>query len=209
MIFDHIYGITTSYSSRTITDNTKILTVDYYRGWTAILPSEEVEIISNTIDTMTSNGDNTLSENVTYEVALLTRAVLAKTDKRLLSTVMYPDSVLNPKIRQTYVDFEQKVYSKFKNLLTQFTDGELPQDYIYNLFRLKQSMVYHCLALVFLEDSIMDDDFKFTLSVQYRSKSKEAFNDSIGLVTVDLDKSGAYSNAELSKNMSRNMYLGR
>lgn len=209
MIFDSTTGTTTSFTTTTVTNSAKSYVTDIYRGWTLSIGGSEFEIKSNSDTVITLEEINSLADNDDYTISLLTRSVLAKTDDKLSDTTLFSNSLVNAKIRQSYVDFEQKVFANFKHLLSKFSTGEIPQDYIYNLFRIKQALVYYCLYLLFTDQSIQDEDFFVFKAEQYKSRYKECFKDGISLVTVDLDKNGTYSNGELGSKMSSSMVLGR
>lgn len=209
MIFKDVTGTSTSYTPLTITDSGASFTVNFFRGWTVTIDSIAYEIESNTATTLTLTTTNNLSTNSTYTISFLNRSVLSSTDDKLSSLTYFPNILVTSKINQSYVDFEQKIYSKFRYMIGDFDDGQLPQDYIYNLFRIKQAMIYYCLELLFVDQSIQDNDFSLYKAEYYKKKYKEMWDTSITLLTVDVDKSGEYSNGELSSRQSSVILLDR
>jgi len=209
LLFDETIGSTTAYSEFTITDNTKAFKTDYYRGWVLIINDIEFQIISNTDTQITVKEQISITENYDYTISFITRNELGKYDPKLMDTVYFDAELVLAKIQQTYTDFETKIYSNFKHLLDSFSDSVLPQDYIYNLFRIKQAMLYYCLELLFMSQAIQEDDFFILKSDYFRSKYRDSFKDTINLLTVDIDQDGTLSNDERSRNMSSSMMLGR
>lgn len=209
MIFDAVTGTTTAYTSTTITDSSAAFVVDFYRGWTVAVDSVEYDIVSNTETTLTISSANLMASNDTYSINFLTRATLAKIDDKASNITYFPNALVTSKINQTYIDFEQKIYAKYKYLLTSFTDGELPQDYVYNLFRLKQTMSYYCLESMYIDAAIQDNDFALYRAEYSRKKYRDTLENSLGLLAVDVDKTGAYTNKELGTKFTGSIYLSR
>jgi len=131
-----------------------------------------------------------------------------KYEDELVGAVKFPDTLLASKIATTAEHFRTKIKAYFRNLYNEFTDID-PLTLIINLYEVQTAFVYYCLAEIYGDTMLIQEDVNAFKETKYRKKYAEVIVDSISMLAVDRTQKGSLSNDDLAKNIGKGFILTR
>lgn len=204
-LFDKITGISTSYTSTSITDTSKSWTTNYYVGWYVVIDSTEYEITANTSDTLTF--DNSLADNADYSIEFVGRDFLTELESDCSNTTKIPSALISKKYNQVNVDLTNKIFAYLRKLITDDFD---PMANILNLTIMQQSFGYFLLAKIFQDLMIDQNSFEsFKGYNMYEKSYNDGIKDALSLIQIDFDEDGEADAIEKNNSVSSYTFLNR
>jgi len=207
-MFNTFSGAYTSYNSSGITSTTILpYGTDALKGWTITIGSTSYVITGNTSTVISFS--NAIAASGNFAIAFADRTDLIKIEDDITSTVKFPNTLVTNKINTTLTHFEQKIRSYFKNLYIKFSDVADPMSLILNLGEVKLAFCYYCIAECYSDTTLISSDMNVYNEEKYRKKYKEIINDSLSMLSVDLDNSGDLDNIDKGTASGKGVMLSR
>lgn len=191
---------------------------DFYYDWIIGLDytisgtdyHSEFVIKGNTITLIEFSNSLSLAgaTSLSYTISFVSQELISKFDSDMAISSKVPAALYTKKEAQVRNFFEQKIKANFRNLYAAYETTN-PLTLIYNLFEIQTAYIYYLIAQLYFDLITEPND---TNEIKYREYMKfynGIFADSMSLLAVDVDESGALSNAEKSKSVGSGGFLSR
>ena len=191
---------------------------DFYYNWiitlnwtiSAVAHTEQFTITANTktLISFTNSLDLTGATGLSYTVAFVTQDLITRSESDMSISSKVPSALYTKKETVTKQYFTQKIKAYFRNLLTKYPDID-PTTLIYNLFEIQMTFIYYLISQIYFDLIVEPGDTNELKYNEYLRLHKSLFDDSMSLLAVDEDESGALSNAEKAVSPSSGGLLSR